>query len=311
MTTTTTASGERFARANGLDLCYETFGDASKPPVVLIMGLGAQMISWDAAFCAELAAQDFFVVRFDNRDIGRSTRLDAPVPNVMAMLGMAAIGRTMPVPYLLSDMAADTVGLMDALGLRTAHIVGASMGGAIAQDIAIRYPSRVRSLTCIMATTGAANLPPPSAEAIAVLLRPSPLDLDAYLVAHRETIRVLRGPHVEEDPEHDRQRAIRSFERGLSPAGVARQLAAIMASGDRTAALASVTAPTLVIHGDADPLVRVEAGRAIVAAVGKATIDVIKGMGHTLPRVFWSRIIADIALHARTADAAAAGGPRA
>lgn len=302
-----TASGERFARVNGLDLCYEMFGRPGDPPILLIMGLGAQMISWDAVFCEELAAQGFAVVRFDNRDVGRSTRLDAVVPNVMAMMGMAAIGRTLPVPYLLADMADDVVGLLDALGLASAHLVGASMGGAIAQEVAIRHPKRIKSLTCIMATTGDPKLPAPTAEAVAVLLKPAPLEREAYVAHYRETLRVLRGPHIDEDPELDRQRAIRSFERGLNPAGTARQLAAILASGDRTQALGRISAPTLVIHGDADPLVRVEAGHAIVKAVGRATIDVIKDMGHSLPRQFWSRMVADITVHARTADA---GGRR-
>lgn len=298
------ASGERFTKANGLDLCYETFGDPANPSIVLIMGLGAQMITWDSVLCAMLADGGFHVIRFDNRDIGRSTKLDgADVPNVMAMMGMAALGRISAVPYLLSDMAADTVGLLDALSISKAHVVGASMGGAIAQEITIRHAARVLSLTCVFSTTGAANLPPPTPEALAVLLKSPPRDRDAYIAQHRETLRVLRGPHLPEDPATI-ERASQLFARGLNPAGVARQLAAIIASGDRTARLASVTTPTLVIHGDADPLIRVEAGYAIVKAIGRASIDVIKGMGHSLPREHWPRIADDIIRHARAAEGA-------
>lgn len=298
-------TGEQFAKANGLDICFETFGASDAPPIVLIMGLGAQMIAWDSQFCEALAAKGFRVIRFDNRDIGRTTRLStAPVPNIMAMMGMAAIGRTMSVPYTLADMAADTTGLMDALGIRSAHVVGASMGGAIAQEIVIRSPARARSMTCIMSSTGSSSLPSPTPEAVAVLLKAVPPDREAYLAHYRETVRVLRGPHIEEDPELDRPRAEKSFARGLNPPGVARQFGAIFASGDRTAALGGVTVPTLVIHGDADPLIRVEGGHAIVKAIGRATIDVIRGMGHTLPRQHWPRIIDDIATHARAAEEA-------
>jgi pimeloyl-ACP methyl ester carboxylesterase len=273
------AAGERFAKANGLTLCYETFGDPAHPSIVLIMGLGAQMIAWDAAFCALLADGGFHVVRFDNRDIGRSTHMTAAeVPNVMAMMGMAALGRMPAVPYLLADMAADTVGLMDALGIERAHIVGASMGGAIAQEIALRHAARVRSLTCVFSTTGAPGLPPPTPEAMAALLKAPPRDRETYIAQHRDTLRVLRGPHIPEDPATV-ERAGQLYDRGLNPAGVVRQLAAIIASGDRTARLADIAVPTLVIHGDADPLIRVEAGHAIVKAVGRATIDIIRGMG--------------------------------
>jgi pimeloyl-ACP methyl ester carboxylesterase len=294
-------SGERMAKANGLDLCYQTFGDKSDPALVLIMGLGTQMIAWDEALCAALARTGLFVVRFDNRDIGKSTHFDAAgVPNIMALMGMMAIGRKLDVPYTLRDMAADTIGLMDHLGLETAHVAGASMGGAIVQELAIHYPSRLETMTCIMASPGDPKLKAPTAEAIAVLLKPTPADRDGYLASYKATVRVLRGPHFPEEEADDAARALRNFERGLNPAGTTRQLAAIYASGNRTAALATTTTPALVIHGDADPLIPVAHGHALVKAIGRATVDIIPNMAHSLPRAVWPRIVEDIARHTQT-----------
>jgi pimeloyl-ACP methyl ester carboxylesterase len=300
MTATARRTPETTVKANGLLLCTDSFGDPQAPPIVLIMGLGAQMITWDDNFCADLAAKNFHVIRFDNRDIGKSTRMDqAKVPNIMAMMGEIALGRKLDVPYTLKDMAADTVGLMDALGLKDANIVGGSMGGAIAQELAINFPARVRTLTCIFATTGDPRLPPPSTEAMAILLSQSPADRDGYIAQYKKVSTVLRGSNYPEEAVLDDARAIRNFDRGINPPGVTRQLAAIFASGNRTKALGDVTAPTLVIHGDADPLVRVEGGHAIVKAIGRATLHIIKGMGHSLPRREWPGIIDAIAAHAR------------
>jgi pimeloyl-ACP methyl ester carboxylesterase len=293
-------SGERFAKANGLDLCYQTFGDRSDPPLVLIMGLGTQMIAWDEAFCALLANTGFFVIRFDNRDIGKSTRFDAAgVPNIMALMGMMAIGRKLTVPYTLRDMADDTVGLLDHLGIETAHVVGASMGGAIVQELAIHHPKRLQTLTCIMASPGDPKLKAPTAQAIAVLLKTTPTDRAGYLAAYKNTVRVLRGPHFPEEELHDEVRAQRNFERGLNPAGTTRQLAAIYASGNRTAALARITTPALIIHGDSDPLIPVAHGHALVKAIGRASVDIIPKMAHALPRALWPRIVDDISRHAK------------
>ncbi len=291
-------SGERMAKANGLELCYQTFGDKSDPALVLIMGLGTQMIAWDEALCAALAEKGLFVVRFDNRDIGKSTRFDAAgVPNIMALMGMMAIGRKLDVPYTLRDMAADTIGLMDALGIETAHVVGASMGGAIVQELAIHYPARLKTMACIMASPGDPKLKAPTAQAIAVLLKSTPADFDGYLASYKATVKVLRGPHFPDEEAHDEARARRNFERGLNPAGTTRQLAAIYASGNRTAALGKTTTPALVIHGDADPLIPVSHGHALVKAIGRATVDIIPNMGHSLPRAVWPRIVEDITRH--------------
>jgi pimeloyl-ACP methyl ester carboxylesterase len=295
------------ARANGIELEYDTFGDASSPPVVLIMGLGAQMILWDEEFCGALAARGFWVVRFDNRDVGLSTKLDdAPVPNVFSAISAAATGQHVDAPYTLSDMADDTVYLMEALGIDRAHVVGASMGGMIAQTLAIRHPDRLLSLTSIMSTTGNPEVPPATADAMRVLLTPVPAERDAYIERSVRTWRVIGSPGYAFDEERVRRRSARSFDRAFYPAGIARQLVAIIASGNRKSALRSVTVPTLVIHGDADPLARVEGGRDTAAAIPGAELLVIEGMGHDLPPGAWPRIIDAIAAHARKADAAAA-----
>jgi pimeloyl-ACP methyl ester carboxylesterase len=291
---------ERIVKANGINLCCETFGDSSAPPLLLVMGLGAQMIAFDEAFCTALAAKGFYVVRFDNRDIGRSTRFDqAGIPNVLAMMGNLALGRVPEAPYALTDMAKDTVGLMDTLGVAKAHVVGVSMGGMIGQTLAIHHADRLRSLVSIMSSPGDRSLPQATPEAAAVLITPAPLDRAGYIKHHTNVLAVLRGPHFQEDAADDEAKAARTFDRGLNPAGVARQLAAVLVSGNRTAALKSVTTPTLVIHGDADPLVRVEAGKATAAAIPYATLQIMPNMGHSLPKALWQRLIDSITAHAR------------
>ncbi len=288
------------AKANGIELCYDTFGDRAAPPLVLIMGLAAQMIAWDEEFCSALAARGYWVVRFDNRDIGLSTKLTQHgTPDVMAMVGALMQGRTVAAPYTLRDMAHDTVGLMDALGIRSAHVAGASMGGAIAQEIAIRHPARLRTLTSIMSSTGEPGLGPPTPEAMAILTSPAPTEWNAYLERYRKTWSVLRGPGFPLDEARDAGRAAEIFARGLNPPGAARQFAAVLASGSRKDALASVKAPTLVIHGDADPLIRLDGGQATARAIPGAKLLVVKGMGHALPISMWPEIIAAIEGHAR------------
>jgi pimeloyl-ACP methyl ester carboxylesterase len=288
------------AKANGIELCYDTFGDRAAPPIVLIMGLAAQMIAWDDAFCGELASRGYWVIRFDNRDIGLSTKFaQHGVPDVMAMLGALLQRKAVSAPYTLRDMAADTVGLMDALGIKSAHVVGASMGGAIAQEIAIRHPARLRTLTSIMSSTGEPGLAQPTPEAMQILMAPTPSDRDAYLKRYLQTWAVLRGRGFPLDEARDAERGARAFERGLNPPGVARQLAAIMASGSRKEALAAVKAPALIIHGDADPLVRLDGGEATARAIPGAKLLVIKGMGHALPIPLWPQIIGAIDGHAR------------
>ncbi|MDE2379750.1 alpha/beta hydrolase [Bradyrhizobium sp.] len=297
----------QIARANGIDICYEIFGDAGAEPMLLIMGLGAQMIVWDDAFCRQLAARGFRVIRFDNRDIGQSSHLTGGKRlTPLELLKLRFLRIPVSATYELIDMAKDTVALMEVLGIRSAHLVGASMGGMIAQEIAISFPHHVRSLTSIMSTTGNPRVPPPSREAAAMLMAPPPRSKDEYLVRYAETWKVLRAGHFPEDEAQDRERAERTFARGLNPAGVGRQLRAVLASGSRKERLHKVTAPTLVIHGTVDPLVRPEGGKDTAASIPNAKLMMIEGMGHALPIRFWPEIIDAIDEHAHRAAANAA-----
>ncbi|HEV3087823.1 MAG TPA: alpha/beta hydrolase [Candidatus Elarobacter sp.] len=293
-----------FVAANGITLCYDTFGDPSAPPMVLIMGLAAQMILWDDDFCTELAARGYWVIRFDNRDIGMSTRFpEARTPKFAEMALAQVTGVRLRVPYTLRDMADDTVGLMDALGIKTAHVVGASMGGAIAQEIAIRYPARLRSLTSIMSSSGSRLLPGPTPKAMARLGKKVPLDRAGYVREYVVTWSILNGDRLPFDAERTRGHGELTYERGINPAGAARQLMAIVASGSRKRALRKVRVPALVIHGTDDPLVPVEAGYDLARTIPGARLVLIEGMGHSFPRVVWPRIIDAIAQHAAQAEA--------
>jgi pimeloyl-ACP methyl ester carboxylesterase len=297
----------QIARANGIDICYEIFGETSAEPMLLIMGLGAQMIVWDDEFCKKLAARGFRVIRFDNRDIGQSSHLAGGKRlTPIELLKLRFLKIPVSATYKLIDMANDTVALMEVLGLKSAHLVGASMGGMIAQEIAITFPQHVRSLTSIMSTTGNPRVPPPSREAAAMLMAPPPRTKDEYLVRYAQTWKVLRAGHFPEDEALDRERAERTFSRGLNPAGVGRQLRAVLASGSRKERLHKVTAPTLVIHGTVDPLVRPEGGKDTAASIPNAKLLMIEGMGHALPIRFWPEIIDAIDEHAHRAAAKAA-----
>jgi pimeloyl-ACP methyl ester carboxylesterase len=280
--------------ANGIELEYEVFGDEAAAPLLLVMGLGAQMIAWDDAFCTQLAARGFRVVRFDNRDVGLSTKTEGPLPDIMACLGGDASSAT----YTLDDMADDAVGLLDVLGIPAAHIVGVSMGGMIVQTIAIRHPDRVLSLCSIMSTTGAPDVGQPTAEAMQELLRPVSTTKEAYLEASVSSSKVIGSTGFPFDEARARERAELHYDRCYHPMGVARQLAAIIAHGDRTEALAGVTVPTVVIHGDADPLVTPTGGEATAKAVPGAEHIVIEGMGHDLPEGAWPRILDAIVTNA-------------
>ena len=285
-------------KANGLELTYDTFGDPGAVPLLLIMGLACQMIAWDDDFCAMLAARGHWVIRFDNRDIGLSTKLSQHgVPNIAALLAQSMKGEHVSAPYTLRDMADDTVGLLDALGVASAHVVGASMGGAIAQMVAIHHRHRVRTLISIMATSGAPDLPPPTPAAMAALLTPTPTERQAYIERYLQTWKVLRGAGFPLDESRDTDRASQLHARGIDPAGVARQLAAIIASGSRKSQLATLLAPTLVIHGDADPLVPVACGIDVARTVADAKLVIIEGMGHAMPIPMWPRIVDAIAEH--------------
>ena len=292
------------ARANGVDLCYEIFGAADAEPMLLIMGLGAQMILWDDEFCRELAARGFRVIRFDNRDIGQSSKMTGGKPlKPLELLKLRFLKIPVAAPYKLGDMANDVIGLMDVLHIKSAHLVGASMGGMIAQEIAISYPQRVRSLTSIMSTTGNPKIPPPTREASAMLMAPPPATKEEFFTRFAQTWKVLRVGHFPLDEAKDRERAERIFARGLNPAGVGRQLRAILASGNRKERLGAVKAPTLVIHGTVDPLVRPEGGKDTAASIPGAKLMLVEGMGHALPIPMWPQIIDAIDKHAHGAKA--------
>ena len=298
---------QQLARANGIDICYEIFGDATAEPMLLIMGLGAQMVLWDDAFCEKLAERGFRVIRFDNRDIGQSSKMSGGKRlTAFELLKLRLLKIPVAAPYRLYDMAVDTIALMDVLGIRKAHLVGASMGGMIAQEIAITFPERVRSLTSIMSTTGNPKVPPPSREAAAMLMAPPPKTREEYIARFQATWKLLRVGSFPEDEVLDALRAERCYSRGLNPAGVGRQFRAILASGSRKARLAQVTAPTLVIHGSVDPLVRPEGGKDTAASISGAKLLMIEGMGHALPIPMWPQVIDAIAMHAKGAAAKAA-----
>jgi pimeloyl-ACP methyl ester carboxylesterase len=299
MTTTLGPSGPQTVRANGVTIAYETFGRSGDPPLVLVMGLATQMIVWDDDFCAALAAQGRFVVRFDNRDIGLSDRLpDARIPGRGELLLSILRRNVKNPPYTLRDMAGDTLGLMDALGLDRVDLVGISMGGAIGQEIAIEAPERLRTLTLIMAASGNPKLPLPKPRGLRALLRTAPSDREGYLKAYVDTWRALAGKDYPIDPERTLEQGRLSYERGPSPAGAVRQLLAIVASGNRVPKLAEVRTPTLIIHGTDDPLVRVESAADLARAIPGARVELIDGMGHTLPRAVWPRVLAALERHA-------------
>lgn len=298
---------ERRTRVNGIELAWDSFGDPDATPLLLVMGLGAQMVAWDDDFCALLAdTGGHRVIRFDNRDIGHSSYLtELGVPDIQLLIHQAMAGRPLQVPYTLRDMAGDCVGLLDALGIARAHVVGASMGGAIGQELCIHHAHRMLSFTSIMSTTGNPALPPPSPEAMAVLFSPSPTTFEAYLPHYAKVWRVLRGTaEFALDEARDTERAQLVFLRGINPPGVARQFAAILASGNRKPALHDVDVPTLVIHGEADPLVPVACGVDVAEAIPGAKLLRIAGMGHALPIPMWPQIVDAIAAHtARHLDA--------
>jgi pimeloyl-ACP methyl ester carboxylesterase len=298
---------QQIARANGIDICYEIFGEPTADPMLLIMGIAGQMVHWDDAFCEQLAARGFRVIRFDNRDIGQSSKMSGGARlGAIELLKLRFLKIPVEAPYKLIDMARDTTGLMDALGIKSAHVVGLSMGGMIAQEIAISFPQRVRSLTSIMSTTGNPKVPPPTKEAAAMLMAPPPATKEEYFARFAQTWKILRVGSFPEDEALDPSRAARIYSRGLNPAGVGRQLRAILASGSRKERLRGVTAPTLVIHGTVDPLVRPESGVDTAASIPGARLMMVEGMGHALPIPMWPQIIDAIHKHAQGAVAKAA-----
>ncbi|MDG2308482.1 MAG: alpha/beta fold hydrolase [Candidatus Binatia bacterium] len=269
------------AHANGIEVQYETFGDRGAEPLLILRGLSTQLIHWDPDFCRGLADRGHFVVIFDNRDVGETTWFDeAGVPDLGALIA----GEEIELAYRLDDMADDTVGLMDALEIQTAHIAGISMGGMIVQTAAVRHPSRVRSLTSVMSSTGGPELPPPSPEAMHALIAPAPEEREAYVAHTVQTQRVIGSPGFPFDAAREADVAGRAFDRAFHPAGAARQLAAVQAQGDRREKLRALDVPTLVIHGSGDPLIPLAHGQDTASVIPGAELRVIEGMGHDIPR---------------------------
>lgn len=283
-----------------IEIAYECFGEETAPPVLLIMGVGAQMLSWHEEFCADLVVRGLRPIRFDNRDVGLSTHLHkAPPPDFAAALA----GDLSSVSYTLSDMAADTVGLLDHLGLESAHLVGASMGGYIAQTVAIEHPHRVRSLTSMMSTTGNPAVGQPAPETMRLFGTPPPASRGEAMEQAVTVFRALGSPGYPHDDAEVRERAGLAYDRAYDLLGLTRQALAVIASGDRTERLRSVQTPTLVIHGQNDPMTHVSGGIATAEAIPGAELVLIDGMGHNLPRGLWPRLTTLIAHHIHRVEA--------
>lgn len=283
-------------RSNGIDIAYEELGTGH--PLVLIMGLGAQLVHWHDDLCAELAAFGFRVLRFDNRDCGLSSKIEGSVGDIRRLIVRSVLGRPMHVPYTLSDMADDVAGMLDGLGIESAHVAGVSLGGMIAQTFAIQHPHRVRSLVSMMSTTGARRFMVAKPKALKLLFARVPPRREVVVEHAVDVFRTFSGPGFPFDAALVRDAAGRAFDRCFCPAGFKRQLAAIFASGDRTGALRFVRAPSLVLHGSHDPVILPAAGRATARAIPGATLRIVDGMGHSLPRGAWPLIARAIAENA-------------
>lgn len=302
MSSTTTGTGEQFAQLpSGIELCYETFGSDADPAMLLIMGLGGPMGWWDTEFCTQLADHGFFVIRYDNRDTGRSTKLRQHRVT-RGDIAKAFVGRAQ-APYGLSDLGDDALGLLDVLGIESAHIVGVSMGGMIAQTLAIGAPERVLSLTSIMSTTGNRRVGWQHPRLIPRLLSSSGEGRDGYLANAQRSWQIIGSPGYPIEPEKRLARAEETYDRGWTASGVLRHMMAVLTQPDRTADLARVSVPTTVIHGLSDPLVHRSGGTATARAIAGAEHLQISGMGHDMPAALWPTIIDAIVRTARRADA--------
>jgi pimeloyl-ACP methyl ester carboxylesterase len=288
---------------NGIELVYDSFGDRDAPPILLIAGLGSQMIDWKDEFCFLLAGTGFRVIRFDNRDVGQSTILDTTGhPKIAGMIEARQRGETLLAPYLLWDLVADTVGLLDAFRIEKAHVVGLSMGGMIGQLMAARHRDRVWSFTSIMSHTGEPGLPGPTPKAWECLTAPLEMELERFIAQYVSKWQVYCGPKYPLDVKLAEEHGARLFARGVHTAGRDRQLAAILASGSRKEAIAAVSCPVLVIHGDSDPVVPIAGGLATAAAIRGSRFLAFEGMGHELARPLWPNIVDAISQLARRAQ---------
>ena len=291
---------EERVRVGDIEICYEPFGSPRDPAMLLVMGLGTQMIAWPVGLCEQLAARGFFVIRYDNRDSGRSTHLRHLRPPTLQQL---LLRDKRAARYSLADMAADGIGLLDHLRIEGAHVVGASMGGMIAQTMAARHPDRVLSLASIMSNTGHWWRGMPGLRVYPIFIRRPARDREGAVESSVSTFRLIGSPGFPFDEGETRRAAELSYERGYDPSGTGRQLAAILAAGDRTADLRRIAAPTVVIHGTRDRMVRPSGGRATAAAIRGSKLVMIEGMGHDLPRGAWDRMVDAIVENAERADA--------
>ena len=288
--------------ANNIDIEYEAFGAASDPTILLIMGLGMQLIAWPEQFCRDLASHGYRVIRYDNRDTGFSTKFEGhKAPSMMSMLIRSAFRMPIRVPYTLTDMAEDAVGLLDALDVEAAHVVGASMGGMIAHNLAAKRPERVRTLTSIMSTSGHRSLPgaDPLVTRHLFYARPTTADREAVIAHIIRTLELIGSPAFPVSEEKRRELASMSYDRCFYPQGFTRHVAAIIQDGDRRSRLRRIEAPTLVIHGREDPLVPLAGGIDTAEHIPGARLEIIDGMGHNFPVELWPVIIKLIAGHAR------------
>ena len=285
-------------RANGVDLEVEIHGPAAGEPLLLVMGLGMQLVGWHEGLVEQFVAAGFRVIRFDNRDIGLSQGFDElGVPNLVLAAARQVLGLPLAPPYALADMADDAAGLLDALAIASAHVCGASMGGMIAQLLALRHPQKVRSLTLVMTSSGSRRLPRPSLRVQrAMLARPDrPGDMDRLLEHYRRLYTLIGSPSYRPEPAAFEARLRASLARAYRPRGTARQMMAILAAPDRTPALRDIRQPTLVVHGAADPLVPPAAGQDLARRIAGARLDLVEGMGHDLPAPLWPRLVAGVA----------------
>ncbi len=291
--------------ANDITIEYESFGETSNPVILLIMGLGMQLIAWPEQFCVELASRGYRVIRYDNRDTGFSTKFeDATTPSVASLIFRSMLRLPIRVPYTLRDMADDAAGLLDSLDVESAHIVGASMGGMIAQNLAAGHPRRVRSLTSVMSTSGHRSLPgaDPLVTRHVFRTRPTGNDREAVIAHNMRTVELLGSPAYPVDADTRREMVSISFDRCYFPSGFSRHVAAIVKDGDRRSRLATITAPTLVIHGREDPLVPLAGGIDTANHIPGAQLEIIDGMGHNFPVELWPQIIGLITDHARQSE---------
>lgn len=287
---------------SAVELYYESIGDPSDPPMLLIAGLGGQATTWPLEFCNLLADAGFWVIRFDNRDVGLSSKLDDQPVDLSTIIPRALAGQPIDVPYTLSDMALDAIELLDSTGIESAHLVGVSMGGMIAQNAAARHPERVRSLTSIMSSTGSRHAGQPTPAALEVLFERPPPDRDGAITASIRGQRTIGSP-VYFDENVARARAEEAYDRSFYPEGVGRQLAAIYAAGNRADLISQIAVPTLVLHGRLDPLIDVSGGIHTAELIPEARLIVFEDMGHDLPQPLWKKIVGRIVEHAGAAEA--------